>query len=67
MKIFNIIDTHSEYMDFINNKPTNEFIEFAKKYNIFQDSKSKYVQHICNCIKERLDREGLSYDIVRPE
>lgn len=43
------------------------FIEWAKEYNIFQESNSKAYDRVCNLIKARLDREGLSHETVRPE
>jgi len=51
----------------IENLSTTEFIQFAKKYNIFQESNSKYYDDMCNRIKARRDHEGLDYEIVRPE
>lgn len=56
-----------EFFDKIENLSTTEFIQFAKKYNIFQESNSKLYDDICNRIKARLDREGLSHETVRPE
>lgn len=51
----------------IENGSTADFIEFAKRYNIFQKSNSKFYDQMVNKIKQRLDREGLNYDIVKPE
>lgn len=46
----------------------NEFIKFAKSYNIFQEKNTgKLYKHLCDLIKARLDREGLSHETVRPE
>ena len=45
----------------------NSFIKWAKQYNIFQESNSKVYDYVCNLIKERLDSEGLDYEIVRPD
>ena len=54
-------------IDKIENSNIEEFIDFAKKYNIFQDSNSKFYNEVCNKIKARLDREGIDYETVRPE
>lgn len=54
-------------IDLINEGEMSQFIEFAKSFNIFQNSTHKGYNAICDLIKARLDREGLSYDIVRPE
>lgn len=51
----------------IENLPTDEFILWAKSYNIFQTNGTTFYQKVCEKIKARLDREGLSYDTVRPE
>lgn len=62
-----IRDLGSEFLDKIENSSTEDFIKFAKKYNIFQESNSKFYDDMCNRIKARLDREGLSHETVRPE
>ena len=54
-------------LSFIDNAPLQEFIDFAKNYNIFQNSNNKVYQIFCDKIKKRLDREGLSYETVRPD
>jgi predicted house-cleaning noncanonical NTP pyrophosphatase (MazG superfamily) len=59
--------TFRNFDDIINNSNQEEFLEFAKKYNIFQQSNSKVYDEVCNKIKARLDREGLSHETVRPE
>jgi hypothetical protein len=59
--------TFKNFDEIINNFTKEEFIDFAKKYNIFQESHSKVYDNVCNKIKTRLDREGLSYETVRPE
>lgn len=51
----------------INESSLDDFITFAKNYNIFQESNSKVYDIVCEKIKARLDREGLDYEIVRPE
>jgi hypothetical protein len=54
--------------DIIENQPIDKVIELAKtKYNIFVPSSGKLYTDICNRIKARLDREGLSHEIVRPD
>lgn len=55
-KMYNIID----------NAPVEEFIEFAKQYDIFQNSSNAFYQHICTKIKERLAKENLTENAVRP-
>lgn len=54
-------------IELVKNGNLQEFINFAKSYNIFQTGGTKSYKMLCDLIKERLDREGLSYDIVRPE
>jgi len=56
-----------KYEKIISEGTIEEFISFAKKYNIFQVSRSKRYTKMCDMIKARLDREGLDYEIVRPE
>ena len=62
--INNIVDKMSYDID---NLPTSEFIAYAKKYNIFKQSNSKFYDMMCDKIKARCDREGLSYETVRPD
>jgi len=52
--------------DVIEKGSLQDFIDFAKRYNIFQTSNSKFYTQICDKIKARLDKEGLSYDTVKP-
>ena len=59
--------TFKNFDEIINNSTKEEFIDFAKSYNIFQESNSKLYDMVCDKIKARLDREGLSHDTVRPE
>lgn len=61
----NILNEISRINEIIENKPKDEFIAFAKAYNIFQVSNSKFYTDTCNKIKERLKRENLSEDILR--
>lgn len=56
-----------EIINSIDSMNTVEFIAFAKSYNIFQNSNSKFYNEVCSKIKLRLDREGLAYDIVKPD
>jgi len=51
----------------IENGTNEEFINFAKSYNIFQPNGTKFYKLMCDKIKARLDREGLSHETVRPE
>lgn len=62
-----IISKHNENLNIIDNGELSIFIAFAKKYNIFKQSNSKFYDMMCDKIKARLDREGLDYEIVRPE
>jgi hypothetical protein len=66
-KILNAVNKLNEFNDIIENKPLDEFIPFAKRYNIFQENGTKFYQSMCDKIKARLDREGLDYETVRPE
>lgn len=61
------LNVHSERMELIKNGNLDEFIEFSKKYNIFQTSNSRIYTEMCDEIKARLDKEGLSHNTVRPE
>jgi len=60
----NVLD---QYKKIIETGTSEEFISFAKKYNIFQVPRSSVYRNMCILIKARLDREGLSYETVRPE
>jgi|LakMenEpi03Aug12_release.lakeMendotaPanAssembly.Ray.scaffolds.fasta_scaffold176111_2 hypothetical protein len=55
IEIFELIDTGN----------VNKFIEFAKDYNIFQESNSKFYTQMCQRIRDRLNRENLNEDILR--
>jgi|LakMenE27Jul10ns_1017307.scaffolds.fasta_scaffold07556_1 hypothetical protein len=67
----NIVNDGDEYliryMEIIESGTTEEFITFAKAYNIFQVPRAKVYVRMCDKIKARLDREGLSHEVVRPE
>jgi hypothetical protein len=56
-----------QHMENIANGDLKEVIAFAKSYNIFQTGGTKFYKAMCDQIKQRLDKEGLSYEIVRPE
>lgn len=57
----------NEMLEQIDTMDANNFINFAKRYNIFQMNGTKFYNEMCEKIKIRLDREGLAYDTVRPE
>ena len=61
------VNVHKDRLDFIENSTTEEFINFAKQYNIFQSRGTNLYKETCDKIKARLDRESLSYDTVRPD
>ena len=61
------VDFISIYIDICENGALEDFIQFAKEYNIFQVPRTKVYSKMCDRIKARLDREGLDYEIVRPE
>lgn len=61
------INYHQERLNFIDNNPIQEVIDFAKAYNIFQSGGTKIYKDVCDKIKQRLDREGLTYETVRPD
>jgi len=54
-----------EMFELIDTGDLNKFIEFAKNYNIFQESNSKFYTQMCQRIKDRLNRENLNEDILR--
>lgn len=51
----------------IENDNLNDFIQFAKNYNIFQPNGTAFYRIMCDKIKARCDREGLDYEIIRPD
>lgn len=68
MRIINVDEYEvNRVFDFIDNGNIDEVIEFAKKENIWADKINRYEQTKVLKIKERLDKEGLNYEIVRPE
>lgn len=62
-----IYNFQNDMNNIIENGTREEFIEFAKQYNIFQPNGTKFYKMMCDKIKARLDHEGLDYEIVRPE
>lgn len=56
----------NEIYALIDNGDLDKFIEFAKQYNIFQEANSKFYTDMCERIKQRLTKEQLSIDAVRP-
>jgi hypothetical protein len=54
-----------EMFELIDTGAVNKFIEFAKNYNIFQESNSKFYTKMCQRIRDRLNRENLNEDILR--
>lgn len=60
---------HHLYYDMYNlidNGSIDEVIAFAKEYNIFQESNSQFYTNTCEKIKQRLELENLSIEVVRP-
>ena len=43
----------------------DEFLTFAKEYNIFQVSNSKFYDMTCDKIRQRLTKEGLTEDALK--
>lgn len=52
-------------MDLISDGPLAEFLTFAKEYNIFQVSNSKFYDMTCDKIRQRLTKEGLTEDALK--
>lgn len=55
MAVFNMIDRGD----------INQVIEFAKQENIFAEKVNRYQKRVVQKIKDRLEKEGLSLEIVR--
>lgn len=51
----------------INNADIPNFIEFAKKYNIFQESTNAFYLENCEKIKKRCIKDNISLDLIKPE
>jgi hypothetical protein len=60
-----IINQINEIFTLIDNGDVNEFIAYAKTYDIFQQSNSKFYTQMCERIRDRLNRENLSEDVLR--
>jgi len=59
---------YETHLDFFINGPIDEVIEWTKKNLDINASNEGYFYNLRKkLIKERLDREGLSYDIVKPD
>lgn len=61
------IDIETIQNNIIENGNLDEFLAFAKSYNIFQESKNNCYQSICAKIRQRLQKEKLDETIIRPE
>lgn len=48
------------------NTNNQEFIEWAKSYNIFQDSKHKGYLKVCTLIRERCLKDNIDIELLRP-
>ena len=55
MAVFNMIDRGD----------INQVIEFAKQENIFAEKVNRYQKRVVQKIKDRLEKEGLSLDILK--
>jgi hypothetical protein len=55
-----------EMIKIIETGTLQEFITLAKEYNIFQESKNKFYLSMCEKIKNRLIKENLTENDVRP-
>lgn len=51
----------------IDNGDINEVIDYAKKEQLYVRQINTWQRCCLERINERLDREGLSHDIIRPE
>lgn len=56
-----------QILNLIDNGNIDEVIKYAKNENIFADKINTWQRCVVERIKQRLDREGLEYDIVRPD
>lgn len=57
---------NQEMIETIEQGTLADFIKLAKEYNIFQESKNKFYLSMCEKIKQRLKKENLTEDAVRP-
>lgn len=68
MRIINVDDyMFYKVLNLIDSGPIDEVIEYAKKENVLGERINTWQRCVTERVKERLDKEGLSYDIVRPE
>lgn len=44
-----------------------EFIKWAKSYNIFQNSSNQFYKIVCEKIKEKCQKENINIDLIKPE
>jgi hypothetical protein len=54
-----------EMIDLIENGSLDDFLQFAKEYNIFQNSTNKFYLSMCEKIKNRLLKENLHEDVLK--
>jgi len=61
-----ITDRFTEITELIDNGSKEDFLEFAKQYDLSKTGTTFY-NYVCDKIRQRLDREGLSHETIRPE
>jgi hypothetical protein len=71
-KIYNInpaigLQKLDEINTIIESGSLSDFLDFAKSYNIFQDSNNKFYKLNCEKIRARLAKENLTEDAIRPQ
>lgn len=68
MRLINVDDyLFYKVLNLIDNGPIEEVIQYAKKENLYTQQINTWQRCYLERIKTRLDHEGLSYDIIRPE
>ena len=60
-----ITEEVNQIFTLIDSGDVSEFIAYAKTYDIFQESNSKFYTQMCQRIRDRLNRENLSEDVLR--
>jgi len=60
-----ITEEVNQIFTLIDSGDVNQFIAYAKTYDIFQESNSKFYTQMCQRIRDRLNRENLSEDVLR--
>jgi hypothetical protein len=61
-------NTMPDAIELIKNGPIDQMIEYSKNhYDIFSNNSGKLYNQMCDLIKARLDKEGLSHEIIRPD